>query len=267
MLQRTHFPSGWDAELYRNGTLRAYQADRGDGRYEFPDIELQFGENDFEFVLYCPQGQIRRERTSQNVGIESLPSGKTWYWGGIVDEGRDLIGLGSSGYQTQTGLRWGVGVERGLDKRTTAGFGYHSLTRSGRRRHYLEASVRRSLGPVLVEVSGAQQFGAGRALPPLVGVIAFLYLYGESGMATRLVGDLLRIEGAPWRLTGPGAILLVHTYSMYVYFYLFTRAALARFDGAQLEAAASLGAGRLRTFTRVVLPGLAPALAAAAILP
>jgi len=104
------------------------------------------------------------------------------------------------------------------------------------------------------------------ALPPLVGVIAFLYLYGESGMATRLVGDLLRIEGAPWRLTGPGAILLVHTYSMYVYFYLFTRAALARFDGAQLEAAASLGAGRLRTFTRVVLPGLAPALAAAAIL-
>lgn len=157
-------PSGWDAELYRNGTLRAYQADRGDGRYEFPDIELQFGENDFEVVLYGPQGQIRRERTSQNVGIESLPSGKTWYWGGIVDEGRDLIGLGSSGYQTQTGLRWGVGVERGLDKRTTAGFGYHSLTRSGRRRHYLEASVRRSLGPVLVEVSGAQQFGAGRAL-------------------------------------------------------------------------------------------------------
>ncbi len=104
------------------------------------------------------------------------------------------------------------------------------------------------------------------ALPPLVGVIAFLYLYGESGMATRLVGNLLRTEGSPWRLTGPGAILLVHTYSMYVYFYLFTRAALARFDGAQLEAAASLGAGRWRTLVRVVLPGLAPALAAAAIL-
>ncbi|MEO8276726.1 MAG: iron ABC transporter permease [Thermoanaerobaculia bacterium] len=104
------------------------------------------------------------------------------------------------------------------------------------------------------------------ALPPLVGVIAFLYLYGESGMATRVVGNLLRTSSAPWRLTGAGAILLVHTYSMYVYFYLFTRAALARFDGAQLEAAASLGAGRWRTLTRVVLPGLTPALAAAAIL-
>ena len=107
------------------------------------------------------------------------------------------------------------------------------------------------------------------ALPPLVGVIAFLYLYGESGMATRLVGGLLGGSGAgdaPWRLTGPGAILLVHTYSMYVYFYLFTRAALARFDGAQLEAAAALGAGRWRTLWRVVVPGLRPALAAAAIL-
>ncbi len=104
------------------------------------------------------------------------------------------------------------------------------------------------------------------ALPPLVGVIAFLYLYGESGMATRLVGNLVHASAAPWRLTGPGAILLVHTYSMYVYFYLFTRAALARFDGALLEAAAALGAGRWRTLWRVVLPGLAPALAAAAIL-
>lgn len=104
------------------------------------------------------------------------------------------------------------------------------------------------------------------ALPPLVGVIAFLYLYGESGIATRMVGSLLRTDGAPWRLTGPGAILLVHTYSMYVYFYLFTRAALSRFDGAQLEAAASLGAGRIRTLVRVILPGLAPALAAAAVL-
>ena len=31
----------------------------------------------------------------------------------------------------------------------------------------------------------------------------------------------------PWRLEGAGAILLVHAYSMYVYFYLFVRAALA----------------------------------------
>lgn len=161
---RGTLPAGWDAELYRNGVLRAYQADRGDGRYEFPDVELQFGENEFDVVLYGPQGQLRHERTSQNVGIQNLPAGKTWYWAGMLEEGKDLVDLGAPGYLTQSGWRWGVGVERGLDSRTTAGLGYHSLTRAGRRKHYLEATVRRSVGPMLVELSGAQQFGAGRAL-------------------------------------------------------------------------------------------------------
>jgi iron(III) transport system permease protein len=104
------------------------------------------------------------------------------------------------------------------------------------------------------------------ALPPLVGVIAFLFLYGESGFVSRAVQGLLRLDHAPWRLAGPGAILLVHTYSFYVYFYLFARAGLARQDAALLEAAASLGAGGARRLWRVTLPLLRPALAAAALL-
>lgn len=104
------------------------------------------------------------------------------------------------------------------------------------------------------------------ALPPLVGVIAFLFLYGESGFVSRAVQALAGLDEPPWRLVGAWAILLVHTYSMYVYFYLFTRAALARLDPAHQEAAASLGAGRLRTLVRVTLPMLRPALAGAALL-
>jgi iron(III) transport system permease protein len=103
-------------------------------------------------------------------------------------------------------------------------------------------------------------------LPPLVGVIAFLFLYGETGFAARLVQTIFRMENPPWRLEGAWAILLVHAYSMYVYFYLFTRAGLARLDYAALEAAASLGAGRWRTLRRVTLPLLAPSLRGAALL-
>ncbi len=103
-------------------------------------------------------------------------------------------------------------------------------------------------------------------LPPLVGVIAFLFLYGESGFIARAVQALFRLDEAPWRLEGAGAILLVHAYSMYVYFYLFTRAALLSLDGSMLEAAASLGAGRWRTIRRVVFPALRPALAGGALL-
>jgi iron(III) transport system permease protein len=104
------------------------------------------------------------------------------------------------------------------------------------------------------------------ALPPLVGVIAFLFLYGESGFASRAVQAVLRLDRPPWRLTGPAAILLVHAYSMYVYFYLFTRAGLARLDAAYLEAAKSLGAGRARAAISVTLPLLSPALTGAALL-
>ncbi len=103
-------------------------------------------------------------------------------------------------------------------------------------------------------------------LPPLVGVIAFLFLYGESGIVPRLVMTVFGLEGAPWRLRGAGAILLVHAYSMYVYFYLFTRAGLARVDRSMLEAAGSLGASRRETLFRVILPLLRPQIAAAALL-
>ena len=103
-------------------------------------------------------------------------------------------------------------------------------------------------------------------LPPLVGVIAFLFLYGESGFVARGVRALLHLSHDPWRLQGPAAILLVHAYSMYVYFYLFTRAGLARLDASMLEAAASLGAGPWRTVRRVTLPLLAPSLWGAALL-
>jgi len=103
-------------------------------------------------------------------------------------------------------------------------------------------------------------------LPPLVGVIAFLFLYGESGFAARAIQALFHLEHGPWRLQGPGAILLVHAYSMYVYFYLFTRAGLAKLDVSMVEAAQALGASRWLTFRRVILPLLRPSLGGAALL-
>jgi iron(III) transport system permease protein len=103
-------------------------------------------------------------------------------------------------------------------------------------------------------------------LPPLVGVIAFLFLYGESGFIARAIQAALHLENAPWRLQGAAAILLVHAYSMYVYFYLFMRAGLAKLDVSMLEAAQALGADRASTLWRVIVPLLRPSLIGAAIL-
>jgi iron(III) transport system permease protein len=120
------------------------------------------------------------------------------------------------------------------------------------------------------EFPGRRAIGALIALPvvlpPLVGVVAFLFLWGESGLVARAVQAATGARTPPWRLAGPGAILLVHAYSMYVYFYLFARAGLARLDASYLESAAALGASGWRKLTRVTLPLLAPALTGAALL-
>jgi iron(III) transport system permease protein len=104
------------------------------------------------------------------------------------------------------------------------------------------------------------------ALPPLVGVIAFLFLYGESGLVTRVVQRAFGMAEAPWRLKGVGAIVFVHAYTMYVYVFLFVSAGLERFDATLDEAASGLGANTWQRLRRVTLPLLMPAVAGSALL-
>ena len=104
------------------------------------------------------------------------------------------------------------------------------------------------------------------ALPPLVGVIAFLFLYGESGLVTRGIQRLLHLQSAPWRLTGVWAIIFVHAYTMYVYVFLFVSAGLQRYDTTLDEAADGLGASSWQRLRRVTLPLLMPAIAGSMLL-
>ncbi len=104
------------------------------------------------------------------------------------------------------------------------------------------------------------------ALPPLVGVIAFLFLYGESGVVTRAVQRALGMAEAPWQLRGVGAIVFVHAYTMYVYVFLFVSAGLERFDASLDEAASGLGANTWQRLRRVTIPLLMPAVAGSALL-
>jgi|CXWL01.1.fsa_nt_gi hypothetical protein len=163
---RGELPNGWDAELYRNGQLLMFAHNRADGRYEFLDVPLLYGQNRFEIVLYGPQGQIRREARNVPVGLDSIPPRKTYYWAGSYQEGHDLIGLGGNGrFFGQTGWRGTFGVERGLNAKTSVAALAHSLVLDdGIRRNYGELALRRAVGPTLVEVSGSQMSSGGSAL-------------------------------------------------------------------------------------------------------
>lgn len=104
------------------------------------------------------------------------------------------------------------------------------------------------------------------ALPPLVGVIAFLFVFGESGILPRILQNLTGSIGPPLYLNGFSAIVAIHVYSFYVYFYLFVSTALRQIDSSIMEAAAGLGSNPWTTFRRVIFPELRPSLVGASIL-
>lgn len=104
------------------------------------------------------------------------------------------------------------------------------------------------------------------ALPPLVGVLSFTFLYGESGIFPRAVQELFNLDSVPFSLKGITGVIVVHTFTMYTYFYLTASAAIKGLDPSLEEAATSLGSGRIRIWLKVILPMLTPALVASSLL-
>jgi len=103
-------------------------------------------------------------------------------------------------------------------------------------------------------------------LPPLVGVISFMFLYGETGVFPRGLQAIFHLERPPFAIDGVPAIFLVHTYTMYVFFYIFVSGALGKIDTTVIEAAYNLGASRWLVLRKIILPLLTPALVAASLL-
>ena len=104
------------------------------------------------------------------------------------------------------------------------------------------------------------------ALPPLIGAISFQLLYSETGILPRGLQHLLGTENPVLPFTGIGGVLVVHTFTMYPFFYLAASAALTGMDPSVEEAAYNLGASRVRVWRTVLLPMLTPALVSASLL-
>lgn len=101
-------------------------------------------------------------------------------------------------------------------------------------------------------------------MPGIVIVLAFVQLYGESGMITKAVQLMLDLGDPPFVLTGLPGILIIHAYTQYVYFYISVSIAIRHIDASIIESARNLGASKTRVFFTVILPYLKPSLLAAA---
>ena len=177
---RTRFegdlPSGWDAEIYRNNELLAFAKAGAGQRYVFDDVQLLYGENQISIILYGPQGQVRTRDETINVGQDNVPAGKTWYWAGANQPGRDVASLehppddpardlsnDSANYPERIRSQAAISIEHGLDERTSVGALARLMLVGDERLSFVEGTVRRSVGPAMVELAVAGESSGGKA--------------------------------------------------------------------------------------------------------
>ena len=165
---RTRFegelPVGWEAELYRNGQLLGFAETIGDQRYHFDDVQLLYGENRIDIVMYGPQGQVRTRSETVNVGQENTPPGETWYWAGVNQPGRDLVNFrGRVDDPNLPRAQATIALAHGIDQKTSVGVTVQALQLADERLTYVEGTVRRSVGAALVEVAVARDDKGGLA--------------------------------------------------------------------------------------------------------
>jgi hypothetical protein len=67
--------AGWEVEIYHNGQLIGRTEASQDGQYEFQDIPLNYGINDFRLVFYGPHGQIAEELRSYAIDPQAARKG------------------------------------------------------------------------------------------------------------------------------------------------------------------------------------------------
>ena len=157
-------PTGWEAELYRNGELLGFAKADGSQRYVFDNVQLLYGENRVRVVLYGPQGQVRMRDEIYNVGQDDVPKGKTWYWVGANQPDRDLITLEKPPDEPgQPKAQAAVSIEHGLDARTSVGVLARAMLIGDERLTFVEGTVRRSVGGALIAVSAARESNGGTA--------------------------------------------------------------------------------------------------------
>ncbi|MEO8141174.1 MAG: carboxypeptidase regulatory-like domain-containing protein [Sphingomicrobium sp.] len=165
---RTRFegelPVGWEAEIYRNGQLLGFAETGGNQRYRFDDVQLLYGENRIDIVLYGPQGQVRTRSETVNVGQENVPPGETWYWAGVNQPGRDLVNFhGRPNDPNLPRAQATLALAHGIDQKTSVGVTVQALQLADERLTYVEGTVRRSVGAALVEVAVARDDQGGLA--------------------------------------------------------------------------------------------------------
>lgn len=95
--------------------------------------------------------------------------------------------------------------------------------------------------------------------PPFIGAYSWIMMFGRSGFVT---GLLSKIGITVPTIYGKLGIILVFTFKLFPYVYLYTAGAMNSIDSSLEEAAENLGASKMRRLMTITLPVVLPSIAA-----
>ena len=100
--------------------------------------------------------------------------------------------------------------------------------------------------------------------PPFIGAYSWITLFGRSGFITKLFESSLGIVLPS--IYGRLGIILVFTFKLFPYVYLYTSGAMGSIDSSLEEAAENLGSSKLRRLFTVTIPVIIPSILAGAVM-
>ncbi len=99
--------------------------------------------------------------------------------------------------------------------------------------------------------------------PPFIGAYSWIMLFGRAGFVTQFFEQFgITLPS----IYGKMGIILVFTFKLFPYVYLYTSGAMGSIDSSLEEAAENLGSNKLRRLLTITLPVVAPSIAAGAIM-
>ncbi len=226
---------GWEVELYRNDALIAFQRAGDDGRYEFQDVPLIFGNNRLTLRFYGPQGQRREETESLVIGADMVPRGDHRYAVAVNQQDEATLPFGDEPRRAgqpdaSRGQARAVAIyEAGVHERASVGAAVASYVLDDGRHTYLTTGVRGTVFGSFVRADIARDSKGGTA--------------AQLAMQTRIANQSLAAEHAQFfdfiseRETQTGDLLRSES-------ALRLNGTLPRFGGWQIPYALRLGVER-----------------------
>lgn len=99
--------------------------------------------------------------------------------------------------------------------------------------------------------------------PPFIGAYSWIMLFGRAGFITKFFAEIgIHLPSIYGRL----GIVLVFTFKLFPYVYLYTSGAMGSIDSSLEEAAENLGSNKLRRLLTITIPVILPSIAAGAIM-